>query len=326
MALNIERGLFKFDFTDHHAVLGVPLDATANDVRKRYLKISRRLHPDSCIAESEAVKHQASQFFAKMVNPAYEQLFSEQSRAEHNALLSRMGKRLVQEQNQIEVRSEIAKKLSKSGNFEQEYKTVLQNLSEKQYESLDKVLEQTAEISEINLIYLLRKASQGQPVNKVAQAVPKPQTATAASGGTTKPPAQGTASVAEKKVDKQETSPTETYCRRALEYIEKNYPARAVLEMKDALKMEPNNSRCHAILAMAYWKQDQMTMAKVHMNQALKFNPQEPTALEVKKLMEKLAEKSAAATASAKKKEAEKSSGGLFGLFGKKTDKNEKKK
>ncbi|MFB2922379.1 MULTISPECIES: J domain-containing protein [Aerosakkonema] len=323
MALNIERGLFKFDFTDHHAVLGVPLDATANDVRKRYLKISRRLHPDSCIAESEAVKHQASQFFAKMVNPAYEQLFGEQSRAEHNALLSRMGKRLVQEQNQIELRSEIAKKLSKSGNFEQEYKTALQSLGEKQYETLDKVLEKTAEISEINLIYLLRKASQGQPVNKPAQATAKSPTPTAVGGGTTKPPAQGTAPAAEKK---PETSPTETYCRRALDYIDKNYPAKAVLEMKDALKMEPNNSRCHAILAMAYWKQDQMTMAKVHMNQALKFNPQEPTALEVKKLMEKQAERAAAASASAKKKEAEKSSGGLFGLFGKKTDKNEKKK
>ncbi|MCL1471105.1 J domain-containing protein [Argonema antarcticum] len=317
MAFNIERGLFKLEFTDHHAVLGVPLDAAPNDIRKRYLKISRRLHPDSCTAESEPVKQQASQLFAKLVNPAYEHLFGDQSRAEHNALLSRMGKRLVQEQNKIEIHSEAAKKLNKAGNLDVEYKTVLQSLAEKEYETLDRVLEQIAEISELNLIYLLRKASLGQSTRD-QQTPPKSTTA-----GTTKPPGQVTAAVTEKKIEKQETSPTETYCRRAADYLDKNYPAKALLEMKDALKMEPNNSRCHALLAMAYWKQDQGTMAKIHMNQALKFNPQEPTALEVKKLMEKLAEKSASA---AKKKEAEKSSGGLFGLFGKKSEKNEKKK
>ncbi|MCL1463840.1 J domain-containing protein [Argonema galeatum] len=320
MAFNIERGLFKLEFTDHHAVLGVPLDAAPNDIRKRYLKISRRLHPDSCTAESEPVKQQASQLFAKLVNPAYEHLFGEQSRAEHNALLSRMGKRLVQEQNKIEIHSEAAKKLSKSGNLDVEYKTALQSLAEKEYEALDRVLEQIAEISELNLIYLLRKATLGQST-KAPQTPPKSTTA----AGTANPPGKGTAPVTEKKIEKQETSPTETYCRRAADYLDKNYPAKALLEMKDALKMEPNNSRCHALLAMAYWKQDQGTMAKIHMNQALKFNPQEPTALEVKKLMEKLAEKSASA---AKKKEAEKNSGGLFRLFrgGKNPEKKEKKK
>lgn len=307
MAFNIERGLFKLEFTDHHAVLGVPLDAAPNDIRKRYLKISRRLHPDSCTAESEPVKQQASQLFAKLVNPAYEHLFGEQSRAEHNALLGRMGKRLVQEQNKIEIHSEAAKKLSKAGNLDVDYKTALQSLAEKEYEALDRVLEQIAEISELNLIYLLRKAGLGQST-KPPQTPPKPP---------------GPVTPVPPPPPKQETSPTETYCRRAAEYLEKNYPAKALLEMKDALKMEPNNPRCHALLAMAYWQQDQGTMAKIHMNQALKFNPQEPTALEVKKLMEKLAEKSASA---AKKKEAEKSSGGLFGLFGKKSDKNEKKK
>ncbi|NET50396.1 MAG: J domain-containing protein, partial [Merismopedia sp. SIO2A8] len=46
MALKIDRGLFNTDFTDHHAVLGVPIDASSKDVRKRYLRIARRLHPD----------------------------------------------------------------------------------------------------------------------------------------------------------------------------------------------------------------------------------------------------------------------------------------
>jgi hypothetical protein len=41
MSFQIERGLFKFDFTDHHAVLGIPVNADVKEVRKRYLKIAR---------------------------------------------------------------------------------------------------------------------------------------------------------------------------------------------------------------------------------------------------------------------------------------------
>lgn len=330
MSFNIERGLFKFDFADHHAVLGIPLDATANDIRKRYLKISRRLHPDSCVAESEAVKQQASQLFAKMVNPAYEQLYADQSRAEHNALLGRVGKRLIQEKDKVQIQSELAKKLSKAGNLEQEYKTALQGLGEKQYESIDQVLEQTAQISELNLVYLLRKATQGGGGRPQEVATTKPPIAQGAAAGTTAGTTAGAAKAGapavERKPEKVESSPTDTYCRRAEEYLEKNYPAKAILEMKDALKMEPKSSRCHGIIAMAYYKSNQTTMAKIHLKNALQFNPQEPIALEVKKLFDKEAERTAAAAK--KKEQAAKNSGGggLFGLFGKKTDKNEKKK
>ncbi|HEY9852557.1 MAG TPA: DnaJ domain-containing protein [Leptolyngbyaceae cyanobacterium] len=323
MALNIEQGLFKFDFTDHHAVLGVALDATANDVRKRYLKISRRLHPDSCRTESEELRQQASQLFAKLVNPAYEQLFADQTRAEHNALLSRISKRLVQEKDKVQIQSELAKKLSKAGNIEQEYQTALQSLAEKQYESIDRVLDNIAQISELNLVYLQRKAGQGatsRPAQPAAQPAP---TAGGAGISSTAKPGAGMMPSVDKKVEKPENSAAEAYCRRAEEYLEKNVIPKAILELKDALKMEPNSSRCHGLLAIAYLRQDQMTMAKVHMNQAFKLNPQEPKALEVKKLMEKIADKAAAA---AKKKQAEKSGGGLFGLFGKKTVNNEKKK
>lgn len=306
----INQGLFKFDFADHHAVLGVPLDATEDDIRKRYRKVSFRLHPDRCGAESEAIKQQANQLFTKLVNPAYEQLKADQSRAEHNVLLNRMGKRLVQEREKIELHSEVAKQLYKSSNWELEYRTALQKLVEKQYESIEQIVQQTAQISELNLVYLLRKASKGQsastkPVEVAASAATKSGTAT--NPVATKPPV-----TAPPKVE-----PTESYCRRAEEYIQKNYPAKAILELKDALKMEPKNSRCHALMARAYFRQDppQPKMAKIHLDSALQFNPEDPTALEVKKEIEQQAQKVAAA---AKKKQDNKSSSGLFGLFGKK--------
>ncbi|MFB2935956.1 DnaJ domain-containing protein [Aerosakkonemataceae cyanobacterium BLCC-F154] len=317
MALNIEQGLFKFDCADHHAVLGVPLDATANEVRKRYLKISRRLHPDSCTADSEASKQQASQFFAKLVSPAYQQLFNDQSRAEHNVLLTRMGKRLVQEREKVDLQSELAQQLYKSTNLEHEYKTALHKLVEKQYESIDQILQNTAQISELNLVYLLRKSSQGQSVTKPPEvtklttpSVTTPAKTNPTAGKVPPPPPTG-----EKKAPKVENSAMEAYCRRAEEYIEKNYPAKAILELRDALKMEPKNSRIHALMAMAYLNQDQSKMAKIHLESALQFNPQEPTALEVKKRIDTI-EKRTNLRAAAGKKAESKSGGGLFGLFG----------
>ena len=318
MALNIEQGLFKFDCTDHHAVLGVPLDATANEVRKRYLKISRRLHPDSCTADSEGSKQQASQFFAKLVSPAYQQLFNDQSRAEHNVLLTRMGKRLVQEREKIDLQSELAKQLYKSTNLEHEYKTALHKLVEKQYESMDQILQNTALISELNLVYLVRKSSQGQSASKPAE-VTKLATPSVTTPAKTNPAAGTPGKVpapAETKVTKVESSPTETYCRRAEEYIEKNYPAKAILELRDALKMEPKSSRVHALMAMAYLNQDQSKMAKIHLESALQFNAEEPTALEVKKRIDLIEKRAGVRTAAANKKAESKSSGGLFGLFG----------
>ncbi len=178
MSFDIERGLFKFEFSDHHAVLGLPFDADPGVIRKRYIKISRRLHPDTCASESEAAKQHASQLFAKLVNPAYEQLSKDQSRAEHNALLQRMGKQLLQERDKLEVTSETAKQLKRSNNWEHEYKTTLQKLAETEYESIDQVLEKIAEISELNLVYLMRKATGGGVI------VPQPAVAVAAQAAT----------------------------------------------------------------------------------------------------------------------------------------------
>lgn len=318
MALNIEQGLFKFDCIDHHAVLGVPLDATANEIRKRYLKISRRLHPDSCTADSEASKQQASQFFAKLVSPAYQQLFNDQSRAEHNVLLTRMGKRLVQEKEKVDLQSELAKQLYKSTNLEHEYKTALHKLIEQQYESIDQILQNTAQISELNLVYLVRKSSQGQSASKPAE-VTKVATPAVTTPAKTNPAAATPGKVpppAEKKPDKVEPSPAETYCRRAQEYIEKNYPAKAILELRDAMKMEPKSGRVHALMAMAYLNQEQLKMAKIHLESALQFNAEEPTALEVKKRIDTIEKRTTVRTATASKKPESKSSGGLFGLFG----------
>jgi Tfp pilus assembly protein PilF len=68
--------------------------------------------------------------------------------------------------------------------------------------------------------------------------------------------------------------------------------AKAILELKEGLKRDPKHSQAHAMLAMCYFEQNQATMAKLEMNKALASNPEEPTALEVKKKLEQAAAKS----------------------------------
>ncbi|MBE9122165.1 tetratricopeptide repeat protein, partial [Tychonema sp. LEGE 07199] len=83
----------------------------------------------------------------------------------------------------------------------------------------------------------------------------------------------------------------EPYCRRAQGFMDSKNYAKASLELREALKRAPKHSKAHAMLAMCYFEQNQATMAKLEMNKALASNPEEPTALEVKKKLEQAASK-----------------------------------
>lgn len=314
MSFKITQGLFQFDFTDHYAVLGVPLDTQPNSIRKRYMQIARRLHPDSCKAETPEDQKLASNLLAKLVSPAYNQLTKERDRAEYTVILKTMAKRLVQEKDQLKIHSESAQKLLTSQNFEEDYKKALEELANQEYESFSKTLEIMGQISELNLVYLLRKQSSGQSLTAAPPAA-KPATPTAtvttpaASPAAEKKPAAATAPKSASKVDKLYDS--------AEEFIKLENFTEAVIQLKEAIKLEPKNSKCHALLGMVYLKQNQTSMAKVHIGQALKLNPQEPVALKAKKELEKPAEQSSGKSKDKAGKQ-DKSGGGLFGLFGKK--------
>ena|ERR687885_452680 len=303
MSFQIERGLFKFDFTDHHAVLGIPVNADVSEVRKRYLKIARKLHPDSNKAESEAEKKQANQLLSKLVNPAYEQLSQSNSR-DYLVSLSHLGRRLAAEKGKISLVSEAAKRLTQAGaSLDSTYKSSVQSLASKQYEVLDQAVEKIAEISELNLVYLMLKgskgenlaASAGKPAPGTGNAVAKPATGTGTVAGR---PATGTVTggvsggSSGKPPDSQERSRAEEYIGRAEGYLKKNNFAGAVLELREALKLEQNSNRAHTLLGIAYLRQNQLTMAKVHINKALQLNPNDELAKKGKRHLEELAQKS----------------------------------
>jgi tetratricopeptide (TPR) repeat protein len=209
--------------------------------------------------------------------------------------------------------SNLAKQLSTSTNPDHFYITALKDLVEKQYEQLDQTLELTAQLSELNLVYLMRKEAKGElNLGEKKKIRPAPEPPRSQDSAPSPPPPR--------------ESQADQYYRRAESYVAKNNFAQATLELRDALQADPNNSRCHSLMGMIYLKQNQGTMARIHFNKALQLNPQDTMAHEGRQRLEqaqKLANKidgSAAKTATAKntpaKKPDDKAGGGLFGLFG----------
>ncbi len=317
MSFKIEQGLFKYDLTDYHAVLGLPLTADAKQVRKRYLRVARNLHPDSCKAENEAEKKQANELLSKLVNPAYEKLSKDDSRAEYQLVLSQMGQRLATEGGKVSLSSEGAKELSKAGSstLDSVYKQQLQTLAKEQYQTLGEISNKIAQISELNMVYLMKKQGKGVRAGGGTTATGSTVGDKKPSVGRGKPPGKG----AERKPP---ASRSEPYVRRAQEYISKKNFSKAVLELRDGLKLEPNDAPCNSLLGLIYLQQKQMGMAKVYINKALKVNPQDPNAIKGKQLLDKMSGGQTGGKQtgnSSKTTSGDNKSGGRFGgLFGRK--------
>ncbi len=314
MSFKIERGLFKYDFIDYHAVLCVPVDADVKEIRKRYLQIARRLHPDSSFTETAAQKQLGNELLSKLVNPAYEKLSGDRTRTEYILILSQIGKRLLQESTSVTLNTELAKQLAEASNIDHFYKTAIAKLAQTQYDSLDQALQVIAQISELNLVYLMRSAGK-------SSAAPPPQAQPKVQSGTSLP--NTPKNTAPAPAPPKEDSVVEQYVRRAQSLIDKNQFAQAKVELQDALKLEPKNSRCHSLIAMVYLKQNQLKMAKIHFDNALKLDPNDETALQWKPKIDKAlgqqpSDHKVTSSPNNGDKQPDKSgSGGLFGgLFG----------
>ncbi|NMG20735.1 J domain-containing protein [Brasilonema bromeliae] len=308
MSFKFNRGLFKYDFIDYHAVLCVPIDADVKEIRKRYLKIARRLHPDSCKDETDADKELANELLSKLVNPAYETLSHEKQRMEHILILSQMGKRLVQQSASVELKSDVTQQLASAAHFEHVYKSGLAQIAETQYDSLEKVQDTIALASELNLIYIMRSAGK---IFAAASPAEIPTNAAAVKQA-------GVISPRQKK-----DSVVLQYIRRAQDLISQNQLTQARVELQDGLKLEPNNSRCHSLIGVVYLKQNLTTSAKVHFNRALQLDPKDEIALAGRLKIEQMTgqkpsgAKRTASSHTGSQQPGKSGGGGLFGgLFG----------
>jgi curved DNA-binding protein CbpA len=172
----IDQGICQFDFNDYYAALGVPITADAITLRKRYLSIAKVLHPD-IYGRAPLEKHLATQYLAKIVNPAYHVLNQGLERTAYTAVLKLLGKRLMKKGQRINPQSEVARQLLYfPSDFS--YEKAVVEVAEVQYQSLETILEYSGQISELNLVYILYQ----EGYKHFSSNAPRPQQNTQVSG------------------------------------------------------------------------------------------------------------------------------------------------
>jgi curved DNA-binding protein CbpA len=305
MSFQLDRGLFQFDFIDRHAILGVGVNAEEADVRERYQAVARLLHPDSGKWRTDADKQLAVQIFSRLVTHAYGTLSRTSQREEHTLVLELIGKRLLEEGNKIQIADPLGQQLYQSGaDFERVYAQLLQQLVVQQYTDLlgsEAIINQ---ISELNMVYLLRKQLQS------VRSTP-PTGASDTLSGSGKDPT-GSADFAK-------PSPVEGALRRAEDYMSKKNWTKAVQELREVIATEPNNARAHASLGLAYLRQQQTTMAKLSINKAVQLDPKHPQVIQAKQEFDRSSGATGKVAANGKAAPAKKQGAGMFGgLFNKK--------
>ena len=336
MSLAIKHGLFKLNLTDHHAILGVSLDADPKQIRLSYLKIAQKLHPDKCRKDPQKMQ-MASQILSKLVNPAYEQLSRKSSFAEHQLVLMQIGRRLAENKNKVIVNTEAAQELLKSGSSaELVYPKLLKKITSEQYQSIEKAARNIGAVSELNLVYLMLKCDcigeeqskkvqrssantndNKTPANPTAQSNKKKDKPTMNQSKSTI--SQAASPTASSKVEEPSTANrVNSFVGRAQQYIAKGELDRAVTELRDALRIDPNHGVAHAVMGQAYLRKKQITMAKVHIAKACKADPNNLIVMDSKKALDKLIKQTNRAKASNPGNNKPGNSGFFSGFFGSK--------
>ena len=300
MSFNIQQGLFKYNIKDSYAILGVPIDADEQKIRKQYLKIARQLHPDTCKFKTESERTLANQIFSQLVSPANKQISSEALRVEYLLVMTQIVQRIAGDSNAVTIASETSKTLFQAtpANLNAEYNKIITTLSESQYKTIEEAINRIAEISEINLVYAIQK--QGQNTSW------KPKPPTSAKNDTLTP-------------ETVPLTPTAAYLKRAEQYIEKNLYPQAMVELRDVLKLNPNEASAHALMGLAYLGVNQTTMAKVHINKAVQSNPNDSLSIKAKKALDKVT-KETEVVKNGDGKNSSKSTGIFKNIFGGKKD------
>jgi curved DNA-binding protein CbpA len=346
----IDQGICQFDFNDYYAALGVPITADTATLRKRYLSIAKVLHPD-IYGREPLEKHLATQYLAKLVNPAYHVLNQGLERTAYTAVLKLLGKRLMKKGQRINPQSEVARQLLYfPSDFS--YEKAVVEVAEFQYQSLDAILEYSGQISELNLVYILYQegykhfspnAPRPQQVNNssnqsdltfIQSALPplpppmypsynsssyKPKPdiiytpPTRITNPTKVEPKAGDKVQQQSKLESTKAKVSiQSYIKLAEEYIEKKQWSMALKELRNAEQVDNSNSKCFALFGVVYMNQKLLGMAKSSFQKSLRLNPQEQLALKHINNLDGSAQKSEDSKAGQKDKPKAKK-GGFFG-------------
>jgi tetratricopeptide (TPR) repeat protein len=302
MIFQLDRGLFQFDFTDRHAILGVSVNAEEMNIRERYQVVARALHPDSGKWKTAEEQQLAVRLFSRLVTHAYGQLSKSSQLKEQTIMLELLGKRLVEQGNRVQITDPLGQQLYQSGSdFELVYVQILSQIVAEQYVDLGNSEQIINQISELNMVYLLRKQLQGVS-SKPPVAAPSAESSNTATGSK------------ELSGDLSRASSIDGALRRAEDRMSRKNWVQAVQELREVISLEPNNPRAHALQGLVYLRQQQMTMAKISINKAIQLAPKDAQVIQAKQEFDRTTNSNTASAKAAANKPRE----GLFGLFGKK--------
>ncbi len=230
-------------------------------IRKKFLKLAKILHPD-VFGRTTEEKESATKYFSKMVSPAYQLLNSDRERGEYLATLRMFAQGKKQKEETPTLSSEIAQKLYRIPH-EITYKQYVEEVAPKQYETLDSIMEYTATLSELNLVYLFTQNSISFSSGSSAAAPSGSQAANAEATPAAKP----TQSPALRNLNMTEL------------FISKKQWTDALKELISAEKLDPNNAKVYALKGLVQMNQNAAAIAKASFQKALKLDPKEPTAV-----------------------------------------------
>ncbi len=267
-ALRIDRGLGLYhpEFQDRYAILGLPIHAPSDRIRRRYLAIAKQLHPD-VFGRTAEEKNKATFYLSKLVNPAYSTLSQERERLEYLELMRLIAKRTIQKGIKITPQCAAAKKLLHLPSLTL-YENAVEDIAKHQYRSLDDVMEHLGHLSELNLVYVLAKEGYQPFATEKAEKAEEDDT---------------------QVQEPSASTPEAIAClRRARQHIDRQEWAAALPELRRALALAPQNSDGHALQGVVYWHQKLAGPAKKSFQKALELNPNQAIAKEWYARIEKI--------------------------------------
>jgi curved DNA-binding protein CbpA len=314
--LRITKGIGYQGFDDHFAILGLPITANERQVRDRYLMIAKKLHPDVCRLSSDE-KDMATRFFARLVNPAYFALNRTRERAEYLKVLKLIPKLMLKRNQKISPQSNVAQNLASDPNKDN-YEQAVVAISMMQYQQMSQFLDFAGDLSELNLVFLLcdegcqhliskpipkinieGKAIEGKPIegkaiadtttgnttigSRPARTGYYDTSATAGATGFTgiaRANSSGNTAGSSKSQADLTKVMAKKHLQEAQSLISRKQWQDAIKELRNALKLDAQNSEGHVLLGIVYVNQNFAGMAKASFQEALKINPKDSVALE----------------------------------------------
>ncbi|MEO0852149.1 MAG: DnaJ domain-containing protein [Cyanobacteria bacterium J06648_11] len=350
-APRITKGLGQYE-SDYYAILGVPINASDRRLRRGYIQAAKALHPDRFITIPDRIET-ANWLFSKLVSPASAVLNKPSERKEYQALLRLRMKTLLKDPNDsLWPQHELAEKLRKSFNLDDDYYEAVVQLAETQYENLDEAITRTEAISQVNLAYLLLTEGYKPPAPAAAPsstvsfgstaarpASPSPRPATpppppAAPKATAVPPAPEAAPRPEagprpkaapspKPTPPPEPAPVADVSPPGMKRFEQAMNMMERRQYKDAVKFfgfaireDPENAQFYLQRGIAHQMQRNATLARIDFQKAVELEPGNEDAKRRLKSVSASGKKAASGSASSSSSKASKDDSKKGGLFG----------